>query len=203
MTIRAIPDIGAKDRETRNALLAIKEVLEVIIGRKGSDDEDQVVFQDELVAETNLIYDILARGERAKITPDGGLAVKMTNKTGAATVKGYCVSNSGTVENAVRLTPVDEPTCMGVCYNSGIADGLETWIIVSGLAYVYFWGATTIGHMARTGLAADAGVTAGQAASEAFPAAPGFSTDAHFCKIGNVLETIASAGLAKCVLQFN
>jgi len=94
------------------------------------------------------------------------------------------------------------PDCIGVFYDSGIADGSEAWIVISGIADIYFWGSTTRGHLARTGLAANTGEISGQALSEDIPTSP-FATDKHFCEIGHVLESKTGARLAKCVLHFN
>ena len=137
-----------------------------------------------------------------KFTPEGGLAVKITNKTGAASVKGYCVTTNEGQNNSVKLVPVDVPNCIGVFYDSGVADGAEAWVVISGIADVYFWGSTTRGQLARTGMAVDTGEVAGQALSEAVPTSP-FDTDKHFCEIGHVLETRTGAGLSKVILHFN
>jgi hypothetical protein len=135
------------------------------------------------------------------VTDDGGLAVKLVNKTGAASIKGYCVT-AGSADNSVILVPVNDPDCIGVFLESDIADGDEAWIVISGMADVYFSNAPTRGYLARTGLTADTGEVSGQALSEAIPSSP-FATDKHFCEIGHVLETKGTAGLAKCVLHFN
>lgn len=140
--------------------------------------------------------------DKFMITVEGGLAVKLTNKTGAASVKGYVVSNSTTTASAVELIVQGEPDPIGVFYESGIADGAEAWVVVAGIADVYFIGSTTLGYLARTFIAGEAGYVTGQALAEALPAAP-FATDKHFCEIGHVLEARVGAGLAKCVLHFN
>src|SRR5512138_3853057 len=132
---------------------------------------------------------------KIKFTFEGGLAIKLTNKTGAPSVKGYCVTSNDGANNSVKLVPVDAPSCIGVFYESGIADGVEAWVVISGIADVYFWGNTTRGQLARTGLAADTGEVSGQAMSEAVPTSP-FATDKHFCEIGHVLESRTGAGLA-------
>lgn len=143
-----------------------------------------------------------AYSPKVKHTEDGGIAVKLTNKTGAASVKGYVVTPDDTVENAVKLVPVNEPDAIGVFLESGVADGDEAWVVVSGLAYVYFSSDTSPGYLARTGLTADTGEVAGQALAEAYPTSP-FATDKHFCEIGHCLEAITGPGLCKCVLHFN
>lgn len=142
---------------------------------------------------------------KATLNNDGGLMVKLTNKTGAASVKGEVVHvyDATAVNNAVAKIIVDDPDPFGVFYESGIADGAEAWIVTSGMADVYFTGDTTRGHIARGYLTADgAGYVAGQALSEAVPVSP-FSSDKHFYEIGHVLESRTGAGLAKCILHFN
>jgi hypothetical protein len=141
-------------------------------------------------------------GTKFAISPEGGVMVRLTNKTGAASVKGYVVTNSATTANAVTLAVDGEPDAFGVFYTAGVADGSEAWVVVSGIADVYFIGSTTLGHLARTFIAGEAGYVSGQAVSEAIPTAP-FATDKHFCEIGHLLESRVGAGLAKCVLHFN
>lgn len=139
---------------------------------------------------------------KMKITPDGGLAIKLTNKTGGASVKGYCVEASSSTANAVQLVVINVPDCIGVFLDSGVADGDEAWVVIAGIAYVYFWGDAVKGHLARTGLTADTGEVSGQALSEAIPSSP-FADDKHFCEIGHVIEARTGAGIARCVLHFN
>lgn len=141
-------------------------------------------------------------GPKMKITTEGGLAVLLTNRTGGNSVKGYCVTTDTANNNAVKLVPIQEPNCIGVFYESDVADGSEAWIVISGIADVYYWGSTTRGYLSRTGLTADTGEVAGQAMTEAVPTSP-FATDKHFCEIGHCLETRTGAGLAKTVLHFN
>ncbi len=139
---------------------------------------------------------------KIKRTRDGGLAIQLLNGTGAASIKGYCVTTDTTTQNAVKLVPVGEPNCIGVFLDSGVPSGQLAWVVVSGIADVYFWDSTVHGYLARTGLAADTGEVAGQAMSEAVPGSP-FNVDKHFCEIGHCLETRTGAGLAKVVLHFN
>lgn len=139
------------------------------------------------------------------VTPEGGVAVKFINKTGGASVKGEVVSayNDTAINNAIEKIAVDIPDPIGVIYNSGVADGSYVWVIVAGVAEVYFVGNTTRKHLARGFLTADGGsYVIGQALSEAVPSSP-FANDKHFYEIGHVLESRVGAGLAKCVLHFN
>lgn len=138
-----------------------------------------------------------------RLTPEGGIAVKLINKTGGVSVKGEVVTNSPTTDNAVSKIIVDVPNPIGVFYEDGIADGNKAWVVVAGIADVYYIGNTTLGHLARGFLTADGGgYVTGQALSEAVPVAP-FSADKHFYELGHVLEARVGAGLAKTVLHFN
>jgi len=140
---------------------------------------------------------------KAKLTPEGGIAILLTNKTGGVSVKGEVVTPSSSTSNAVAKIIVDVPDPIGAFYDSGIADGAEAWIVVSGIADIYFVGNTTRGHIARGFLTADgASYVTGQALSESVPTSP-FASDKHFYEIGHVLESRTGAGLAKCVLHFN
>lgn len=116
-------------------------------------------------------------------------------------MKGNVVTTGSAAMSVIKV-PIDVPNAIGVFYESGIADGAYAWVVVSGIADVYFIGNTTIGQLARTGLSADTGEVAGQAIAEAVPTPP-FATDKHFCEIGHILESRVGAGLAKVVLHFN
>jgi len=140
---------------------------------------------------------------KCAVTPEGGFAIRLTNKTGGASVKGHVVQSSATTAFGVAKIVVDDPDPIGVFYESGIADGAEAWIVVSGIADVYFVGNTTLNHLARGFLTADGGAyVIGQALSEAVPGSP-FASDKHFYEIGHVLEARVGAGLAKVCLHFN
>lgn len=144
-----------------------------------------------------------SRTIRAKLTPEGGIAVLMVNKTGANSVKGEVLTTDSTVANAVRKIVVDIPNPIGVFYESGVPDGQDAWVVLSGLAEVYFIGSTTAGQFARGFLTTDGGsYVAGQALAEVLPIAP-FASDKHFYEIGHVTESRTGAGLAKCILHFN
>ena len=140
--------------------------------------------------------------DKVMITPEGGIAVKLTNKTGANSVKGEVVTPHASFNNSVSKIIVDVPTPIGVFWESGIADGAEAWVVVSGIASVYFVGNTARGDLARGFITGDAGYVTGQALAEAAPVAP-FGTDKHFYEIGHVAESRTGAGLAKVILHFN
>ena len=146
---------------------------------------------------------LFVSNQRVRFTPEGGLAVRLTNKTGSASVKGTVVAAHGSVDNAVKKIIVDVPDPIGVIYDDGIPDGYLVWVVISGRAQVLFVGNTTRGYLARGFLTADGGsYEAGKALAEAVPGSP-FASDKHFYEIGHVIESRTGAGLAFCVLHFN
>lgn len=151
-----------------------------------------------------MITRVTSEGEPdVKFTVEGGLAVRLTNKTGSNSVKGSLVQADTTVDNAFILSAVDEYMTIGVVYESGIADGFECWVVVAGLADVLLKDATASvrGNWVK---AADA---AGRAdATNAFP--PGGTINAldeHTREIGHCLESKGSGTdvLARCLIHFN
>jgi hypothetical protein len=135
------------------------------------------------------------------LTSEGGLAIRMINNTGADTIKGYIVEADGTVDMGFEYTVADDIDPMGIVLDAGIPDGAYAWIVVSGIADVYYSGNVTRGTFSRVSIAVEA-LAAGIAVNEALPTPP-FSTDKHFQEIGHPIESRVGAGLAKTVLHFN
>lgn len=141
---------------------------------------------------------------KSKFTEDGGFAVQLINKTGAASVRGAVVDASDTTDDAVKLVGANGFSPAGVFLDSGVADGDPAWVVVSGTAYVLLQDGTasTRGYWARTSV-----TTAGRA--DATNAAPPGGTigalETHLKEIGHCLETKAPGTdvLAKCFLHFN
>jgi hypothetical protein len=141
-------------------------------------------------------------GPKTLITKEGGYAVQLINRTGVPSVAGEVVCPSSSYNRAVQKIVIDIPDPIGVFYESGIPDGEYAWIVVSGLAMVYYIGNTTRKHIARGFITGDAGYVSGQALSEAVPSSP-FATDKHFYEIGHCLESITGPGLALTDLHMN
>lgn len=139
--------------------------------------------------------------QAVEITPEGGLAYWIINKTGGASVKGQIIEAGASVDNSVDTISIDDPDPIGIIYDAGIADGDMVRIVFSGKAEVLFSNNPTRHHFARNPVAADSG-TNGSAISEPVPTPP-FSTDKHFLEIGHVLETKGAPGLALVNLHFN
>jgi hypothetical protein len=174
------------------------------LSNPSSNQKFTAVANDMYLPNYSGILDGVRRDKQSKIcfNLDGGIMIKLINKTGGASIKGQVVHINSAVEGSVTYVPQGDPDSIGVFYENGVADGQEAWVVVSGIAQVYFVGNTTAGHFARTFVAADGDYVLGQAKSEAIPTSP-FATDKHFCEIGHVIETRVGAGLAKCVLHFN
>lgn len=136
------------------------------------------------------------------MSPEGGLLISLTNKSGANSIKGYLVKPSSTTDDAFTNCAVGDPDIIGIVYDNDIADGSSCRIVVSGIAEVYFLNAATHGNFARMCASGDAGAANGKAISEAVPTSP-FATDKHFQEIGHIIQTTGGAGLARCVLHFN
>jgi hypothetical protein len=139
-------------------------------------------------------------GAKIKTTAEGGIAVKMTNKTGAESVKGSIVSLSTETDNAFALAAIDASGVVGVVYESGVANGAECWVVVKGIAETLFTNNITHGMYARAPIDADTDEVAGRAVGAAIPAAT-FNTDAYLARFGFVMESKAAGALAKVLLD--
>lgn len=138
-----------------------------------------------------------------KFTPEGGLAVRMVNASGGASIKGYVVDADTSATKAVKLSPIDSFDPIGVFYEADVANGQPVWVVVAGLADVYFGATVVIGRYARVSVSADTGKGAGVAISAEVPSNPNVAADNHFREIGHCLEARTGAGLAKIVMHFN
>ncbi len=146
-------------------------------------------------------------GAKTAITPIGGFAIRLTNKTGSATIAGQLVETSTTDDDAVGLSEADGDHTMGVLLEAGIADGAEAWVIVLGIADVAMEDNTAAihGHWVRTSIT-DAGY-----ADSTNPTPPGggiTELDRHLKEIGHCIESVSATGggthiLARCTLHFN
>jgi hypothetical protein len=121
---------------------------------------------------------------KIKLTDEGGYAVSLINKTGAASVRGSLVHASSTTDNAVALQANTYDT-FGIIYEDGVADGSLDWVVIAGRAQVLMKDSvgTTRGGLL---IAAD---TDGRADWTSFPGEGLPATDTHFKEIGHCLET--------------
>ncbi len=165
-----------------------------------------VAYQPLTLSGTKIDFN-LSGTDRVQITPIGGIAIKLTNKTGSNTVQGQLVRADSANDDAFQLIVADGEECFGIVLEAGVADGSEAWIVVSGIADVAMQDntAATHGNWLRTSI-----TEAGYAnATNASPPGGGIpELDRHMKEIGNCIETVAATGggthiLARCVLHWN
>lgn len=154
----------------------------------------------DIVGNTTPPYN--TQSEFLKFTPEGGLAIKVINDTGAASIKGMIVHASLSVDNAVSIIPIDNPDPCGIIYDNGIPNGEYIWIVIQGKAEVLYSTTVTRGTFSRVPQSLDAAPVAGQAINEALPVPP-FSSDKHFQEIGHPIESRGTPGLAMTIIHFN
>ena len=161
-------------------------------------------FVDKLLdqqIENIVAYCRSPEGAKFKITPEGGYAVRLINKTGTTTIKGSLVDLAGgTIDESFTLTEADDFDCGGVVYDSGVPDGGLCWVVISGIADVLLQNSlgSTRGNWVRTST-----TTVGRAdASNAAP--PGLVLQ-HFAEIGHCLQTVTAGTdkLCRVLLHFN
>jgi hypothetical protein len=176
------------------AIAATGNVVGNVVNAVGNVQGANGVFSNDVSGATGT-FSAGVRNSYFKITPEGGFAVRLTNESGAVTVKGQIVSHKETVARAFDLTAVDANHCLGVVYESGIADAAECWVVVAGIAQVLMKNAATMGHICRIPLNTDDGEAAGYAMDASQ------SSTASVYKIGDVLETADAEVLCKVLLH--
>jgi hypothetical protein len=133
----------------------------------------------------------------------GGFMIRLTNKTGAASVKGSVVSLSAATPSAFVLQS-NEFDAVGIVYEAGVSDGAECWVVVSGIAEVLLENntASTMGNWVISS-ASDGRANATQPTPTPNSTINEHTT--HFKEIGHCMETKAAGTnvLAKCVIHFN
>lgn len=140
---------------------------------------------------------------KGKMTDEGGYAVRLTNKTGAASVKGTLVSGHTTIDDAVILSPASSKACFGIMLEDGIADGQLCWVVVSGIATILLKDATAT----ASGNWVVVSDVAGRANATAISPPGGELIDAayHFGEIGHSVQTVTAGTnkTARMIIHFN
>ena len=128
-----------------------------------------------------------------------GIAIRMINGTGAASVKGTVVSVSPSTDGEFVLQN-NEYDSVGVVAESRMADGSECFVTIQGVAEV-LW---KDGEAATRGNVAISADTDGRAIGVAVPSSNPVTAE-HFKEIGHVIQS-KDAGtnvLVRCILHFN
>lgn len=133
----------------------------------------------------------------------GGVAKKMINKTGAASVKGTVVEADGAVDDAFEISGANGNHSIGVVYDDGIADGSECWVIIYGVADVLLKDATLSAHGNWVFMS---DVPGRVDATLADPTAGGVAQlDQHMREVGHCIESKGADTdvLARVCIHFN
>ena len=137
----------------------------------------------------------------ATVLKTGAFAVWMTNRTGAASIKGTIVTASRDYDSAIMIEDADNGyDAFGIIYQNGVLDGNQVLVIVAGIAEVLIQDGQAVAHgnLMRCSDTVD-----GRAIPVNIPPPP--NQDQHFKEIGHCIESKASGTnvLAKCIVHFN
>ena len=140
---------------------------------------------------------LFSANEKIGMTPIGGLAIKLTNKSGGVTVQGQAVIAYSTtaVDDAFDVAGLSADNVIGIVLEAGVADGSEAWIVTGGIADVLMdAGGSTRGSRV---------ISSGNIAGSADIWDVGGAVATHFQEIGHCIESIGGIGLTRCILHFN
>ncbi len=168
------------------------------------------VFKVDDVGDMEIYGEFIANSQftsgKQKLTAIGGYAIKLENRTGVNTVAGTLVEAASGNDDAFALSGVDEKEVIGIVLDSGVNNGSDAWIVISGIADVAMKDNTTAtrGNWVKT--SDEVGYAD---ATNATPPGGGIpELGQHMQEIGNCIESVAATGggthvLARCVLHFN
>ena len=133
----------------------------------------------------------------------GGLAIKLNNGSGVASVKGTVVIADTNADDSFDTAPGDELQSIGIVYDDGIADGSECWVIIYGIADVLLKDDTLSAHgnwVYVSDVAGRPDATLGAPPGGGIP-----ELDVHMGEVGHAIETKVGDTdvLARVCLHFN
>ncbi len=141
------------------------------------------------------------RTQKVRMTPEGGIAVLMTNRDGGTLNPGRVVEADSANDDSFKANDAGGDHPIGVVYEA-VADNVEGWIVVAGIADIAL----------EDNVAAVRGYWMGSSGSEAGYAetqanSPGFNSG-HFEEIGHCIESVSAGGggthiLARCIVHFD
>lgn len=147
---------------------------------------------------------IIGPGKRSVLTPEGGIAIYLKNKTGAPSVKGTLVNTESSEDYSIDIAGADEPDIIGAVYEDGVADGELVLVVILGVADVLLEDGTasTRGYWCRI-----SETQAGRAdiTNAAPPGGTISAIEGHFREIGHCMESKLSGVdiLARILMHFN
>ena len=136
-------------------------------------------------------------------TGEYGIQMKLTNKTGSASVKGEIVEQSAGTDNAFDTIGADEPDPTHIVYEAGVADGSNAWCwCIGSLCQVLLEDSTAATRHYWVKVSDSA---AGRAdATNASP--PGGTINAiedHFTEVGHAAESKTAGTDVLCLIHFH
>jgi hypothetical protein len=143
---------------------------------------------------------VIMMGEKMGITTEGGFAVRLTNRTGVASVKGAAVKADPANSNAFIQAVSGTVDVIGAVYEAGIANAAECWVVVGGLAE----GLVSTDNGSSGAVRGNwVGMSTTQNGTFDMTQASPPAAPTHFNECGHCLETKAAGTLAKFVMHFN
>lgn len=138
---------------------------------------------------------------RVRRTPDGGIAIRLINDSGANSIRGTIVSASLNVDAGFRTVGANSIVPFGVVYESDIPDGQYCWVVIQGMADVLLKDGTGSTRGNWVGVSD----TAGRADASSHPGSTPPDAAVHNREIGHCLQTVAAGTdvLTRCILHFN
>ena len=136
------------------------------------------------------------------LTPEGGLAVSLVNRTGAPSVKGAAVT-AGSLEQGSFELETSQFATIGYVYEAGVPDGEACLVVVAGKAHFLLKDGTAAqrGYLLRPSSDAP-----GRVEAVVPPSGVGAqATNDHFKEAGHCLEDQAAgvSVLALAAIHFN
>ena len=135
-------------------------------------------------------------------TRERGIAIFLTNNTGAASIKGTLVHCSTSMNEAFEAQ-ISQYDNIGVVYQDDVAQGQDCQVVIAGIAQVLL----ADGTASTRGNWVIASTADGRAdATQEIPPGGGVQEhDEHFKEVGHCLESKAAGTsvLAKIILHFN
>ena len=153
------------------------------------------------------LLDLEAR-ERARTVDDPntgerGQQIKITNRTGATSVKGSVLEPSDTYDSAVALSPANSFDPVYICAESGVADGSEMWVwCVGSYCQVLLQDSTTAtrGYWVKV---SDTQAGRADATNAAPPGGTIAALEDHSSELGHTGESKTAGTNVLCLLHFH
>jgi len=178
------------------------------IAAKGWSAETGLTYDDTTLGVSKQYDDeqgewVVTGSQRSFITPEGGTAIYLTNKTGSASVKGELVEPSDGTDNAFKQASADDIAVIGAVYEDGVADGDECLIVIYGRCQVLIKDGTTSTRAYWTKTSDVAGRA--DATNAAPPGGTIGALEEHMQEIGHCIESKGSgtAVLVFIMMHFN